>query len=58
VGRLEMAMTKAQLKGFIYQTLSDNKDREYNCQHWVGAVLQRLATTVYITQKNSGDGLV
>jgi hypothetical protein len=56
VGRLSTPITKAKLKDFMYQMLPENKTLGYNCQHWVGAVLENLATTGNITKKNCDDG--
>jgi hypothetical protein len=57
VGRLTTPMTKAQLASLIYQTPINNSSREFNCQTWVGDVLQRLATTAYLTQEDCDGGI-
>lgn len=57
VGSLRTPMTKAQLAALLYQTPIKNRDREFDCQKWVGDALQRLATAGYILQKDCDSGI-
>ena len=61
VARIVTPTTKAQLATFIFQTPINNSSLEFNCQTWVGDVLQRLAGAGYITKEacdNGIDGMV
>lgn len=54
-------MNKAQLVALIYQTPSNNSSYEFNCQTWVGAVLQNLAGRNYLLRdecSNAVDAMV
>ncbi|KAF2245136.1 hypothetical protein BU26DRAFT_433955, partial [Trematosphaeria pertusa] len=50
VRTLTTPITKAQLVALIYQTPVNNLSREFNCQTWVGDVLQNLAKAGYVTR--------
>jgi len=56
-GWLTVPMTKAQLVSLISQNSPDNSNQEFNCQTWVGAVLQRLCDMRYMSQEDGTKGV-
>jgi hypothetical protein len=57
VGWISTRMTKVQLAGLICQTPIDNSSRDFDCQKWVAAALQRLTTARYLTNEECRDGI-
>lgn len=56
VGWISTRMTKAALAGLICQTPIDNSSHDFDCQKWVAAALQGLATAGYLTTGECRDG--
>jgi hypothetical protein len=51
VGTLTTTMTKFQLALLMYQTPVNNSSREYNCQTWIGDVLDVLVGRGFMTRE-------
>jgi hypothetical protein len=57
VGWISTRITKANLARLICQTPIDNSSHDFDCQKWVAAALQRLATARYLTAEECRNGI-